>query len=226
MTDTPGSTPPFPGFPGFPPAEMLERMWGMMRLSPFGSAFSGAQAGRRPRAVAVDDVRHDGAAHQRRGTRQAHHRHARGRAMAQAESEHAAVRDSGARSAARDARDTARVRRVRAVVDGAARCGVRRAESRAGERLAASGGACRAGAGRCGERRVVGPRLPAGRRRRDARHAAVRRVRLVESAAIAVQPDRPVRDDATAELPRRADGRQRTRRADDAAASAPAAGSG
>ncbi len=45
MTDTPGTTPPFPGFPGFPPAEMLERMWGMMRLSPFGSAFSGAQAG-------------------------------------------------------------------------------------------------------------------------------------------------------------------------------------
>lgn len=45
MTDTPGSTPPFPGFPGFPPAEMLERMWGMMRMSPFGSAFSGAQPG-------------------------------------------------------------------------------------------------------------------------------------------------------------------------------------
>lgn len=45
MTDTPDSTPPFPGFPGFPPAEMLERMWGMMRLSPFGSAFSGAQPG-------------------------------------------------------------------------------------------------------------------------------------------------------------------------------------
>ncbi|CAB3662679.1 PhaM family polyhydroxyalkanoate granule multifunctional regulatory protein [Paraburkholderia rhynchosiae] len=45
MTDTPGSTPPFPGFPGFPPAEMLDRMWGMMRLSPFGSAFSGAQPG-------------------------------------------------------------------------------------------------------------------------------------------------------------------------------------
>lgn len=39
MTDTPGSTPPFPGFPGFPPAEMLDQMWGMMRLSPFGSAF-------------------------------------------------------------------------------------------------------------------------------------------------------------------------------------------
>ena len=43
MTDTTHSTPPFPGFPGFPPAEMLERMWGMMRLSPFGSAFPGAQ---------------------------------------------------------------------------------------------------------------------------------------------------------------------------------------
>ncbi|CAE6693841.1 hypothetical protein R69927_00507 [Paraburkholderia domus] len=45
MTDTSGTTPPFPGFPGFPPAEMLERMWGMMRLSPFGSALSGAQSG-------------------------------------------------------------------------------------------------------------------------------------------------------------------------------------
>ena len=45
MTDTPDTTPPFPGFPGFPPAEMLERMWGMMRLSPFSSAFSGGQAG-------------------------------------------------------------------------------------------------------------------------------------------------------------------------------------
>ncbi|MFB9122785.1 transcriptional regulator [Paraburkholderia dipogonis] len=43
MTDSSNSTPPFPGFPGFPPAEMLERMWGMMRLSPFGTAFSGAQ---------------------------------------------------------------------------------------------------------------------------------------------------------------------------------------
>ena len=45
MTDSTNSTPPFPGFPGFPPAEMLERMWGMMRLSSFGSAFPGAQAG-------------------------------------------------------------------------------------------------------------------------------------------------------------------------------------
>ncbi len=45
MTDTTDSTPPFPGFPGFPPAEMLDRMWGMLRLSPFGSALTGAQPG-------------------------------------------------------------------------------------------------------------------------------------------------------------------------------------
>jgi hypothetical protein len=45
MTDTTGSTPPFPGFPGFPPSEMLDRMWDMMRLTPFGSAFPGAQGG-------------------------------------------------------------------------------------------------------------------------------------------------------------------------------------
>jgi hypothetical protein len=44
MTDTPGATPPFPGFPGFPPGEMLDRMWGMMRLTPFGSAMPGGQA--------------------------------------------------------------------------------------------------------------------------------------------------------------------------------------
>ncbi len=45
MTDNPGSTPPFPGFPGFPPAEMLDRMWGMMRLTPFGAAFPGGASG-------------------------------------------------------------------------------------------------------------------------------------------------------------------------------------
>ncbi|MGF6769402.1 hypothetical protein P3T18_001872 [Paraburkholderia sp. GAS199] len=45
MTDTSGTTPPFPGFPGFPPTDMLERMWGMMRMSPFGSGLSGAQPG-------------------------------------------------------------------------------------------------------------------------------------------------------------------------------------
>jgi len=45
MTDTAGTMPPFPGFPGFPPAEMLDQMWGMMRLTPFGSAFPGAEPG-------------------------------------------------------------------------------------------------------------------------------------------------------------------------------------
>src|ERR1700740_2916955 len=45
MTDTPGSTPPFPGFPGFPPAEMLDKMWDMMRLTPFGAAFPGMTPG-------------------------------------------------------------------------------------------------------------------------------------------------------------------------------------
>ncbi|MEX3634791.1 PhaM family polyhydroxyalkanoate granule multifunctional regulatory protein [Paraburkholderia sp. BR14320] len=45
MTDTTGSAPPFPGFPGFPPAEMLDRMWSMIRLSPFGAAMTGAQPG-------------------------------------------------------------------------------------------------------------------------------------------------------------------------------------
>jgi hypothetical protein len=48
MTDTPGSTPPFPGFPGFPPGEMMDRMWDMMRLTPFGSAFPGAQTSAAP----------------------------------------------------------------------------------------------------------------------------------------------------------------------------------
>ncbi|HEX3380330.1 MAG TPA: PhaM family polyhydroxyalkanoate granule multifunctional regulatory protein [Paraburkholderia sp.] len=45
MTDTTSSTPPFPGFPGFPPAEMLDNMWSMLRLSPFGAAMTGAQPG-------------------------------------------------------------------------------------------------------------------------------------------------------------------------------------
>ncbi|WP_233799773.1 PhaM family polyhydroxyalkanoate granule multifunctional regulatory protein [Paraburkholderia sp. HP33-1] len=45
MTDTTGGTPPFSGFPGFPPAEMLDRMWSMIRLSPFGAAMTGAQPG-------------------------------------------------------------------------------------------------------------------------------------------------------------------------------------
>ena len=45
MTDTAGEKSPFPGFPGFPPAEMLDKMWDMMRLTPFGAAFPGMQPG-------------------------------------------------------------------------------------------------------------------------------------------------------------------------------------
>jgi hypothetical protein len=45
MTDTAGAQPPFPGFPGFPPAEMLDKMWDMMRLTPFGAAFPGMHPG-------------------------------------------------------------------------------------------------------------------------------------------------------------------------------------
>ncbi|WP_245623504.1 PhaM family polyhydroxyalkanoate granule multifunctional regulatory protein [Paraburkholderia nodosa] len=45
MTDSAGTMPPFPGFPGFPPAEMLDQMWGMMRLTPFGGAFAGGEPG-------------------------------------------------------------------------------------------------------------------------------------------------------------------------------------
>ncbi|MGN6318880.1 PhaM family polyhydroxyalkanoate granule multifunctional regulatory protein [Trinickia sp.] len=45
MTDTAGDQSPFPGFPGFPPAEMLDKMWDMMRLTPFGAAFPGMQPG-------------------------------------------------------------------------------------------------------------------------------------------------------------------------------------
>ncbi|HKR44003.1 MAG TPA: PhaM family polyhydroxyalkanoate granule multifunctional regulatory protein [Paraburkholderia sp.] len=45
MTDSAGTMPPFPGFPGFPPAEMLDQMWGMMRLTPFGGAFPGGEPG-------------------------------------------------------------------------------------------------------------------------------------------------------------------------------------
>jgi hypothetical protein len=45
MTDTAGDNKPFPGFPGFPPAEMLDKMWDMMRLTPFGAAFPGMTPG-------------------------------------------------------------------------------------------------------------------------------------------------------------------------------------
>jgi hypothetical protein len=45
MTDPTGENKPFPGFPGFASGEMFEKMWEMMRLTPFGAAFSGVQPG-------------------------------------------------------------------------------------------------------------------------------------------------------------------------------------
>jgi hypothetical protein len=45
MTDPTGENKPFPGFPGFASGEMFEKMWEMMRLTPFGAAFSGMQPG-------------------------------------------------------------------------------------------------------------------------------------------------------------------------------------
>ncbi len=55
MTDSSGATPPFPGFPGFPPAEVLDRMWDMMRLTPFGT-FSGAPQGMAPSLSMMSDM--------------------------------------------------------------------------------------------------------------------------------------------------------------------------
>src|SRR5260370_18227876 len=45
MAVPPGRMAPFPAFPGFPPAEMLDQMWDMMRLTPFGAAFPGMTPG-------------------------------------------------------------------------------------------------------------------------------------------------------------------------------------
>ncbi|PCE31387.1 PhaM family polyhydroxyalkanoate granule multifunctional regulatory protein [Burkholderia ubonensis] len=55
--DTSGSN-PFSGFAGFQPADMLERMWEMIRLSPFGSmgAFPGATHGLPPSLSSMSDM--------------------------------------------------------------------------------------------------------------------------------------------------------------------------
>ncbi len=57
MTDPQGST-PFPGFAGFKPADMLDKMWEMMRLSPFGgmAAFPGAMQGLPPSLSSMSDM--------------------------------------------------------------------------------------------------------------------------------------------------------------------------
>ncbi|WP_186092295.1 PhaM family polyhydroxyalkanoate granule multifunctional regulatory protein [Burkholderia gladioli] len=56
MTDTPGSN-PFSGFTGFTPSDMLDRMWDMMRLSPFGAGIgAAAPSGLPPSLSAMSDM--------------------------------------------------------------------------------------------------------------------------------------------------------------------------
>ncbi|MBN3728889.1 PhaM family polyhydroxyalkanoate granule multifunctional regulatory protein, partial [Burkholderia sp. Ac-20379] len=56
MTDTPGSN-PFSGFAGFNPSEMLDRMWDMMRMSPFGAGIGAATPpGMPPSLSAMSDM--------------------------------------------------------------------------------------------------------------------------------------------------------------------------
>ncbi|MEX3556451.1 MAG: PhaM family polyhydroxyalkanoate granule multifunctional regulatory protein [Burkholderia gladioli] len=52
MTDTPGSN-PFSGFTGFTPSDMLDRMWDMMRLSPFGAGIGAAAPSGLPPSLSV-----------------------------------------------------------------------------------------------------------------------------------------------------------------------------
>ncbi|MDR8727876.1 PhaM family polyhydroxyalkanoate granule multifunctional regulatory protein [Burkholderia pseudomultivorans] len=56
-TDTPGSN-PFAGFAGFKPADMLDRMWDMIRMSPFGgmTPFPGAASGLPPSLSSMSDM--------------------------------------------------------------------------------------------------------------------------------------------------------------------------
>ncbi|WP_269510438.1 PhaM family polyhydroxyalkanoate granule multifunctional regulatory protein, partial [Burkholderia sp. IMCC1007] len=57
-TDASGSN-PFAGFAGFKPADMLDRMWDMMRMSPFGGAmasFPGATSGLPPSLSSMSDM--------------------------------------------------------------------------------------------------------------------------------------------------------------------------
>ncbi|MCX4163973.1 MULTISPECIES: PhaM family polyhydroxyalkanoate granule multifunctional regulatory protein [Paraburkholderia] len=56
MTDKSGTAPPFPGFPGFPPAGMLDRMWEMMRLTPFAGGQPGAAQGFGPSLSMMSDM--------------------------------------------------------------------------------------------------------------------------------------------------------------------------
>ncbi|MBY4716264.1 PhaM family polyhydroxyalkanoate granule multifunctional regulatory protein [Burkholderia cepacia] len=56
-TDAPGSN-PFAGFAGFKPADMMDRMWDMMRMSPFGAMtpFPGGAHGLPPSLSSMSDM--------------------------------------------------------------------------------------------------------------------------------------------------------------------------
>ncbi|CAB3972832.1 alginate biosynthesis protein AlgP [Burkholderia aenigmatica] len=56
-TDASGSN-PFAGFAGFKPADMMDRMWDMMRMSPFGgmTSFPGATQGLPPSLSSMSDM--------------------------------------------------------------------------------------------------------------------------------------------------------------------------
>ncbi|WP_321800650.1 MULTISPECIES: PhaM family polyhydroxyalkanoate granule multifunctional regulatory protein [unclassified Burkholderia] len=56
-TDAPGSN-PFAGFAGFKPADMLDRMWDMMRMTPFGgmASFPGTASGLPPSLSSMSDM--------------------------------------------------------------------------------------------------------------------------------------------------------------------------
>ncbi|HDV6353364.1 TPA: alginate biosynthesis protein AlgP, partial [Burkholderia cenocepacia] len=56
-TDASGAN-PFAGFAGFQPADMMDRMWDMMRMSPFGgmAPFPGATHGLPPSLSSMSDM--------------------------------------------------------------------------------------------------------------------------------------------------------------------------
>ncbi|MEZ2350567.1 PhaM family polyhydroxyalkanoate granule multifunctional regulatory protein [Caballeronia sp. RCC_10] len=58
MTDNTGGTPPFsiPGFPGFGQADMMGKMWEMMRLNPFAAAMPGGGQGVGPSLSMMSDM--------------------------------------------------------------------------------------------------------------------------------------------------------------------------
>ncbi len=58
MTDNAGGTPPFsiPGFPGFGQADMMGKMWELMRLNPFAAAMPGGAQAMSPSLSMISDM--------------------------------------------------------------------------------------------------------------------------------------------------------------------------